>query len=790
MRKLDLGSKRQVDKSPRIRKEILVKGIVQGVGFRPFIYNLARSLRLKGYVLNSSEGVVIDVESQDAAMERFVRAIEENPPPLAKIEQISTRTLPTVGYDSFLIRESLPQEGKFVLVSPDIATCPKCLSELMDRADRRYGYPFTNCTNCGPRYTIIQDIPYDRAKTTMTKFMMCPPCQREYEDPSDRRFHAQPNACPQCGPSLRLLASSSTESIDPWPSDSRHPSVAPLQDVRSLLKLGKIVAIKGLGGFHLACDAENNSAVKRLRNRKRKSDKPFALMSREIASIERYCEVSETERKILEDPQKPIVLLRKLKVNRISKHVAPGNNYLGVMLPYTPLHYLLFGDFLTTLVMTSGNLSEEPIVTSNEDALETLSKIADYFLFHNRDIYMRVDDSVVRAYEERERVIRRSRGFAPHPIDMGRELPEILACGAELKNTFCLTKGRYAILSQHIGDLANYETLFFFEETLKNLKKLFRVEPKIVAYDLHPEYLSTKFALQQSGVKLVGVQHHHAHIAACMAENHLREKVIGIAFDGTGYGTDGQIWGGEFLVADFGGFERRGHFRYLPLPGGDSAIREPYRMAVSYLYDTFGPEFRDLGIELLERISGKRIEIIVKMIERRINTVLTSSCGRLFDAVSSLIGVMDEINYEAQAAIELEMVANSAVDELYPYEILNTDLLVIDCRTMIKGIIDDLRGKVGKGVISAKFHNALASMILDMCKKIGASVKINKVCLSGGCFQNIYLLDKTLNGLRRNGFEVFIHEKVPPNDGGISLGQAIIANEKAHSILGSSEADA
>ncbi len=790
MRKLDLGSKRQVDKSPRIRKEILVKGIVQGVGFRPFIYNLARSLRLKGYVLNSSEGVVIDVESQDAAMESFVRAIEENPPPLAKIEQISTRTLPTVGYDSFLIRESLPQEGKFVLVSPDIATCPKCLSELMDRADRRYGYPFTNCTNCGPRYTIIQDIPYDRAKTTMTKFMMCPPCQREYEDPSDRRFHAQPNACPQCGPSLRLLASSSTESIDPWPSDSRHPSVAPLQDVRSLLKLGKIVAIKGLGGFHLACDAENNSAVKRLRNRKRKSDKPFALMSREIASIERYCEVSETERKILEDPQKPIVLLRKLKVNRISKHVAPGNNYLGVMLPYTPLHYLLFGDFLTTLVMTSGNLSEEPIVTSNEDALETLSKIADYFLFHNRDIYMRVDDSVVRAYEERERVIRRTRGFAPHPIDMGRELPEILACGAELKNTFCLTKGRYAILSQHIGDLANYETLFFFEETLKNLKKLFRVEPKIVAYDLHPEYLSTKFALQQSGVKLVGVQHHHAHIAACMAENHLREKVIGIAFDGTGYGTDGQIWGGEFLVADFGGFERRGHFRYLPLPGGDSAIREPYRMAVSYLYDTFGPEFRDLGIELLERISGKRIEIIVKMIERRINTVLTSSCGRLFDAVSSLIGVMDEINYEAQAAIELEMVANSAVDELYPYEILNTDLLVIDCRTMIKGIIDDLRGKVGKGVISAKFHNALASMILDMCKKIGASVEINKVCLSGGCFQNIYLLDKTLNGLRRNGFEVFIHEKVPPNDGGISLGQAIIANEKAHSILGSSEADA
>ncbi|MEE8077205.1 MAG: carbamoyltransferase HypF [Candidatus Binatia bacterium] len=790
MRKLDLGSKRQVDKSPRIRKEILVKGIVQGVGFRPFIYNLARSLRLKGYVLNSSEGVVIDVESQDAAMESFVRAIEENPPPLAKIEQISTRTLPTVGYDSFLIRESLPQEGKFVLVSPDIATCPKCLSELMDRADRRYGYPFTNCTNCGPRYTIIQDIPYDRAKTTMTKFMMCPPCQREYEDPSDRRFHAQPNACPQCGPSLRLLASSSTESIDSWPSDSRHPSVAPLQDVRSLLKLGKIVAIKGLGGFHLACDAENNSAVKRLRNRKRKSDKPFALMSREIASIERYCEVSETERKILEDPQKPIVLLRKLKVNRISKHVAPGNNYLGVMLPYTPLHYLLFGDFLTTLVMTSGNLSEEPIVTSNEDALETLSKIADYFLFHNRDIYMRVDDSVVRAYEERERVIRSSRGFAPHPIDMGRELPEILACGAELKNTFCLTKGRYAILSQHIGDLANYETLFFFEETLKNLKKLFRVEPKIVAYDLHPEYLSTKFALQQSGVKLVGVQHHHAHIAACMAENHLREKVIGIAFDGTGYGTDGQIWGGEFLVADFGGFERRGQFRYLPLPGGDSAIREPYRMAVSYLYDTFGPEFRDLGIELLERISGKRIEIIVKMIERRINTVLTSSCGRLFDAVSSLIGVMDEINYEAQAAIELEMVADSAVDELYPYEILNTDLLVIDCRTMIKGIIDDLRGKVGKGVISAKFHNALASMILDMCKKIRASVKIDKVCLSGGCFQNIYLLDKTLNGLRRNGFEVFIHEKVPPNDGGISLGQAIIANEKAHSILGSSEADA
>lgn len=770
-------------KAMKTRNRIMVKGIVQGVGFRPFIYNLANSLRLKGYVLNSSEGVIIDVESEEEqALDRFVRAIEEKAPPLAQIEEIKATVLPCVGYDSFLIRESLPQEGKFVLVSPDVATCPECLAELIDPYDRRYGYPFINCTNCGPRYTIIQDIPYDRPETTMAKFRMCPPCHQEYDDPANRRFHAQPNACPECGPSLSLVKSTSTSTPLGIALDSQSPSISAINEVRSLLKEGNIVAIKGLGGFHLACDAESDLAVKKLRDRKRKSDKPFALMSRDIGCIQRYCEVSELDKRILESIRKPIVLLPKLVGNRISQHVASNNNYFGVMLPYTPLHHLLFDHSLTTLVMTSGNLSEEPIVTDNEEALERLSGIADYFLLHDRDIYMRVDDSVVRGAEGKEKTLRRSRGYVPHPINLGRELKEILACGAELKNTFCLTKGRYAILSQHIGDLENFESLVFFKETLENLKKLFRVEPKIVAYDLHPGYLSTKFALEQKGVDLIGVQHHHAHIASCMAENSLRERVIGIAFDGTGYGTDGQIWGGEFLVADFQGFRRRGHFRYLPLPGGDTAIREPWRMAISYLYDAFGAEFKGLGVQLLDRVEGKKLEIILKMIDRRINTVSTSSCGRSFDAVSSLIGVRDEVNFEAQAAIELEMIADKGVNDLYHYEIEGEDSLIVDLRMMIREIVDDLHHGIDKGVISAKFHNSLAAIIVDICRRIRVEEAINKVCLSGGCFQNMYLLDRTLRGLRSNGFEVYIHAEVPPNDGGISLGQAAIANERTSAL--------
>ncbi len=538
-----------------IRKRIRVRGIVQGVGFRPFVYNLAHQLGLAGYVLNSSAGVTIEIEGGSASVSSFIARLRNSPPPLAQIEEFLVAELEPVGDDAFVIRHSEAEPGEFVLVSPDVATCDDCWRDFGDRANRRYGYPFTNCTNCGPRYTIIQDIPYDRPATTMAKFRMCALCQAEYEDPSNRRFHAQPNACAECGPSLALVAN---DGSFPQPEDFAPANTsAILHRVRDLLREGKIVAVKGLGGFLLACDAENDDAVRTLRTRKRRSDKPFALMSRDIAAVETFCEVTPEERDSLVSPRRPIVILRRRDDASLPSEIAPGNNSIGVMLPYTPLHYLLFSDSpdepsqFRALVMTSGNISEEPIVTSNEEAWQRLREVADWFVFHDRDIYMRADDSVTRVFEQRERVLRRSRGYVPHPVDLGIELQEILACGAELKNTFCLTKGRYAILSQHIGDLENFETLVFFEETLANLKKLFRVEPRAVAHDLHPQYMSTQFAQRLALEPKIGVQHHHAHIASCMAENHLSGKVIGVAFDGTGYGTDGKIWGGEFLVADF-----------------------------------------------------------------------------------------------------------------------------------------------------------------------------------------------------------------------------------------------
>ena len=541
--------------SALVRKRIRVRGIVQGVGFRPFVYNLAHQLGLGGYVLNSSAGVTIEIEGDEQAIAQFISTLRNSPPPLAQIEEFSVADLEPAGEDAFVIRHSEAQPGEFVLVSPDVATCDDCWRDFGDRTNRRYGYPFTNCTNCGPRYTIIQDIPYDRPTTTMAKFRMCSLCQAEYEDPSNRRFHAQPNACGDCGPALALVASDGSL---PQPEDYQSANTAAiLRSVRQLLREGKIVAVKGLGGFLLACDAENDDAVRTLRTRKRRSDKPFALMSRDLSAVETFCEVAPEGRDSLVSSRRPIVVLKRRAGSAISSAIAPGNNSIGVMLPYTPLHYLLFSDSpdepsqFRALVMTSGNISEEPIVTSNQEAWERLQDVADCFIFHNRDIYMRADDSVVRVFEQRERVLRRSRGYVPHPVDLGIELQEILACGAELKNTFCLTKGRYAILSQHIGDLENFETLVFFEETLANLKKLFRVEPRAVAHDLHPQYMSTQFALRLSLQPKIAVQHHHAHIASCMAENHLSGKVIGVAFDGTGYGTDGKIWGGEFLVADY-----------------------------------------------------------------------------------------------------------------------------------------------------------------------------------------------------------------------------------------------
>jgi hydrogenase maturation protein HypF len=740
---------------PLTRLEIRVRGIVQGVGFRPFVYNLAKALQLTGYVLNSSAGVLIEVEGEPAQLDRFQCELRENPPPLAQIEEMEIARLKPAGDAAFVIRESVEQPGQLAPVSPDVATCADCLRDFQTPGNRRFGYPFTNCTNCGPRYTITRMIPYDRPLTTMACFPMCQACLREYQDPADRRFHAQPNACPDCGPSLTLS----------------------LETTRQLLHQGRIVAIKGLGGFHLVCDPFNDAAVRLLRERKKRSDKPFALMVPDVAAAEKLCFVSDAERAALSSIRRPIVILARRPDAPISQALAPGNNTLGVMLPYTPLHHLLFDGSFPALVMTSGNLSEEPIVTGNREAAGRLHSIADAFLFHNRDIHTRVDDSVTRVFAGKERVLRRSRGYAPHPVTLSFPVAEILACGAELKNTFCLTKQHYAFLSQHIGDLENYETLVFYRETLERMQQLFRIAPSAVAYDLHPQYLSTKLALEMTDVQQIGVQHHHAHIASCMAENGITDKVIGVAFDGTGFGTDGKIWGGEFLIADFTGFERRAHFRYVPLAGGDRAVREPWRLGLSYLLDTFGAQLSTLDLPLFRRVPAKKIATVRSMIERRINTIETSAAGRLFDAVASIVGVRDEVNFEAQAAIELESCALSGVDAIYPFEITAGEAWQIDVRPMIEQIVRDVLAAKPTGWISAAFHNTVAAIIVEVCARLRSAEQLDRVCLSGGTFQNVYLVERAVASLRAQGFEVFLHSKVPPNDGGVSLGQAVIANQ-------------
>lgn len=762
------------------RKHIQVRGIVQGVGFRPFVYKLAQSLGLMGYVFNSSSGVTIEIEGGEGELNIFIERLSTDPPQLAEITEIAVSDIEAAGSGEFSILRSREETGEFALVSPDAGTCEACWRDFGDRLNRRFGYPFTNCTHCGPRYTIIHDIPYDRARTTMSGFVMCADCRTEYESPEDRRFHAQPNACAVCGPSLALAERGSPiENCSFADTDS----LAVIRETRRLLREGKIVAVKGLGGFLLACDAENEVAVAELRRRKRRPDKPFALMVRDVAAVEQFCELSAEDKTALLSARRPIVILPRQERTKLAGGIAPGNKTLGVMLPYTPLHYLLFSDSPDTesefaaLVMTSGNLSEEPIVTSNAQAMRRLDGVADSFLLHNRKIAMRVDDSVVRIFEGHERVLRRSRGFVPQTIDLGMELEEVLAFGGELKNTFCLTKGRYAILSQHIGDLENYETMQFFEETLASMKHLFKVEPRVVAHDLHPGYRSTRMAMA-AGIRMehtIGVQHHHAHISSCMAENHLRGKMIGVAMDGTGFGTDGRIWGGEFLVADFAGFVRRAHLRNVLLPGGDAAVRQPWRMALSYLRDTFGGKLPEMAC--FRAVNGKQFGVVDAMLSRRVQTVETSSCGRLFDAVAALLGLASEVTFEGQAAIALETAAVPGVDGRYGFEMEDDELAAVDFRPMIAEIAKDVLAGRQVGEISACFHNSLSAAIVDVCCRIRKSDAINRVCLSGGTFQNLYLLHRTVVELRRREFEVFTHAAVPANDGGISLGQAVIANE-------------
>jgi hydrogenase maturation protein HypF len=755
------------ERSPKGRAKATIQGIVQGVGFRPFIYQLAQERQLKGYVANTAFGVDLEVEGDLSAVEDFLRDIEVRKPPLAEITNFQTVFLPLKYYQEFAIEESRSDTERFVLISPDMSICDDCLRELLDRKDRRYRYPFINCTNCGPRYTIIKDIPYDRDKTTMHVFKMCTLCGDEYHQPSDRRFHAQPNACWDCGPKVSLY------------DNKRNliPCDDPIKETIKLLKQGKILAIKGLGGFHLAVDATNDKAVNLLRLRKCREEKPFAIMSRDVDSVRLYAHVTKDEEKLLTLPRRPIVLLKKKREHDISQEVAPRNKNFGVMLPYTPLHYLIFeGNFLA-LVMTSGNITEEPIVIDNNDAFERLSPIADYLLVHNRDIYLRSDDSILRVIDGIPRHIRRSRGYVPVPVFLKWEMEQILACGPELKNTICLTKGNCAFVSQHVGDLENLETLNFLELTVRHLKRILEIEPAIIAYDLHPEYLSTKFALEQRDVKLIGVQHHHAHIASCMAENGVDETVIGLSLDGTGYGVDGRIWGGEVLICDLRDFERFCHLDYVPMPGGTAAIKEPWRMAISYLYHTYHEQLMGLDLDFLKSLNKKNVELILKMIERGFNSPLTSSLGRLFDGIAALIGLRHRVKYEGQAAMELEMAIEENGGSYYPYEIReDASSWIFMHEPIIKGVVGDIRDGLSQGKISAKFHNTLLHMLSQTCVKIREKRGLNTVALSGGVFQNAFLLQGLTKMLKDNNFKVCTHSKVPANDGGISLGQAVIAD--------------
>jgi hydrogenase maturation protein HypF len=763
--------------------QVHITGVVQGVGFRPFVYGLAIRHKLVGWVCNTSAGVDIEVEGGQEALGRFVTALTDEAPPLARIDEVTVAEIPINGYTEFGIRHSQAQAGAFQPISPDICICDDCLRELFDPSDRRHRYPFINCTNCGPRFTIIQDIPYDRPKTTMAPFEMCPACQAEYDDPLDRRFHAQPNACPVCGPQVEL-----------WVRDAGSQEVSrqsrgdvAIEATRVLLREGKVVAVKGLGGFHLACDATSDAAVTRLRERKGRVDKPFALMAFDLEAVEGFCHMDGQERALLSSRERPVVLLREREDSPISSLVAPGIKELGVMLPYTPLHYLLLAAGLgcVALVMTSGNYSEEPIATANDDALARLSGLADAFLLHDRDIHARCDDSVTRVAPRggTELPLRRSRGYAPYPVHLPFEARQILAVGGELKNTFCLTKERYAFLSQHIGDMENYETLRSFETMIEQLSRTFRVTPELIAYDMHPAYLSTQYALREAGdAARVAVQHHHAHIAACMAENGLdgSQPVIGVAFDGTGYGTDGAIWGGEFLIADYADFRRAAHLAYVPLPGGDTAIRRPYRTALAHLWSAgIEWELGEVPLPAVKAAPPTERGVIARQVERGLNAVPTSSMGRLFDAVAAIAGVRQVVTYEAQAAIELEMLVVEDERGAYDWELATRDeaeALGIGAGPVIRAVAADVQAGIPVGVIAARFHNSVAQMVAQVCEGLRDQTGLKGVALSGGVWQNVTLLAKTQDLLHAAGFKVYTHRLVPPNDGGLALGQAAIAN--------------
>ncbi|MEI6847008.1 MAG: carbamoyltransferase HypF [Chlorobiaceae bacterium] len=743
-----------------VRKRFLVNGIVQGVGFRPFIYRIAVGYGLKGFIRNTPSGALIEVQGSLMLVEKFAVTLQQEIPPLAHIETIVQSTVACVAAECFVLEDSSDDTEVETLIPPDIALCNECRSELLDPANRRFRYPFINCTNCGPRYTIIGRLPYDRASTSMHGFTMCPECDREYHDPSDRRFHAQPNACPSCGPTLSLLDASGMPLPDV--TDAVAESV-------HLLKNGLIIALKGLGGFHLAVDACNAEAVKRLRARKGREAKPFAVMMRDASLIRHYCELNAAELDALISPAAPIVLLKKRESCLLAQSIAPGNDRLGVMLPYTPLHTLLFDEGLTVLVMTSANFSDEPIVHENEDALLRLKNIADGFLVHNRPIYLKCDDSVTIHLSGKLRQVRRSRGYVPAPLYLKSEGSTVLGTGGELKNTIALLKGAHVLLSQHIGDMKNFEAYRHFEQVAAHLQHLFQATPALLVHDLHPAYMTTQWAMTKD-IPVLGVQHHHAHLASCLAENREESMVIGLLLDGTGYGTDGTIWGGEILIGDCKGAERFASFEHMPLPGGEAAIMQPWRTALGYLFRSFStlPE--------LPFLKERNIEPVVELLQKQVSVSETSSCGRLFDAIAALCGLRGEISYEGQAAIELMHAAgNSVGDNSFCYGLQEHNGRWI---ILLTPIIRDVAAAVLHGMsineISCRFHRTLVTCFIDIIKKASRATSLKTVALSGGVFQNPLLFETLVRDLSVAGFRVLTHSLVPSNDGGISLGQAVI----------------
>ena len=770
-------------------KHIVVKGVVQGVGFRPFVYGLATRLNLHGWVRNTSAGVEIAVEGQNGKLDQFIRLLSIEKPMLAVVDSIEVDEMPAEPLGEFEIRPSLCLEDVYQSLSTDLGICPDCERELFNPKNRRYLYPFINCTHCGPRFTIIKDIPYDRQNTTMSDFPMCDRCREEYMDPHNRRFHAQPIACPDCGLFVELRETHSQFPTSNPRISSIEIRVSAILKARRLLREGYIVAIKGWGGFHLACDAANPYTLAELRDRKCRSSKPFAVMAANLVAVTSICEMQREEHLLLTGREKPIVLLPKKQrtdasAYKISELVAPHLDSLGVMLPYSPLHHLLMNEtdpvlarepVPPILVMTSSNFREEPIATDNKQALEKLSTLADAFLLHNRDIHIRSDDSVVKVVRDHPVYLRRSRGYAPYPIVLPCETAPMLAVGGETKNTFCLARDRYAFLSHHIGDLRNAESDDAFEQSVHHLLHLFRVQPEIIAHDLHPDYFTTRYA-EQSAVPRIGVQHHHAHIASCMAENGMdNRRVIGLAFDGAGYGTDGALWGGEVLIASYSDFERFAHLEYLPIPGGEAALRSPRRIAATYAY-ALGMEMEKLPF--LEHLDKEAMRALRKQIAGSSTASLTSSMGRLFDAVASLIGVRDEITYGAQAAMELEALSRpfSATAESYPYTLDSREnRLVVRLKDLFLAIVRDVRRSSPAGMIGARFHKTMAEAAIELCGRARQSTGLNEVVLSGGVWQNDILLGMVYAGLRKNGFAVFLHKRVPTNDGGLALGQAVIA---------------